>query len=206
MKKRMPLIGLLAVLILFAHSVAARGHKKLPLPRPAPTTHLGNTVEGEAISLEQFKGQPVVLSFWHPQCAPCLHELPVLDQVQKRLGPQLVRIIAIGHHQNRKEARYAVRKLKKNGFALTFTYDPTGAVGRKFGVNAIPHLYIIGIDGNIVYEQVGWGDQSLRPILQTLKKEVGKAAQRKNDSPRDPSVSRLLPQTRSLAFSGTGHP
>ena len=166
---------------------ARKKHPPQPVPRPVPTDDLGLMINGKRLSLEQFKGQPVVLTFWHHQCIPCLHELPVLDQVQKRLGTKLVRIVAIGHHQERRVAVKNIKKLRKKGFSLEFTFDPTGSVGQKYGVKGIPHLVIIGMDGNIIYEHVGWGEHSLKPILQTLKKELMKAADTEQKIPTDSS-------------------
>ena len=35
-----------------------------------------NFEEGQAISLDTFEGQPIVLNFWYPSCPPCRLEMP----------------------------------------------------------------------------------------------------------------------------------
>ncbi|GEM_PF-6012828 len=164
--------------------------EKPAVPRPLPRTQLGKTIDGTIISLSERPAQPVVIAFWNENCPPCLHELPVLDQVQKRLGPKLVKIVAVGIHQSAREARRVVKKLRKKGLALEFTYDPNGTIGRAFGVNAIPHSFVVGTNGQIIYEHVGWGKQSLKPLLQTLKKEIIQLAEKTAKATTAESVQR----------------
>jgi cytochrome c biogenesis protein CcmG, thiol:disulfide interchange protein DsbE len=48
----------------------------------APDVKL-TTIEGEAVSLDQFRGRPVVVNFWATWCGACRHELPALNQVAR---------------------------------------------------------------------------------------------------------------------------
>ena len=42
-----------------------------------------NYTKGDLVSLSQFKGQPVVVNFWFPSCAPCRLEMPDLEATFK---------------------------------------------------------------------------------------------------------------------------
>ena len=42
-----------------------------------------NYTKGDLVSLSQFKGQPVVVNFWYPSCAPCRLEMPDLETTFK---------------------------------------------------------------------------------------------------------------------------
>ena len=48
--------------------------------KPAPVFN-GMTAEGEQVSLEDYRGQVVVLDFWASWCGPCREELPFLMQL-----------------------------------------------------------------------------------------------------------------------------
>ena len=41
-------------------------------------------LNGETVTLEQFKGKVVFLDFWAPWCVPCRDELPELDKLYKK--------------------------------------------------------------------------------------------------------------------------
>jgi thiol-disulfide isomerase/thioredoxin len=38
------------------------------------------TVNGASIPLASFKGKPLILNFWATWCAPCIKEIPLLDE------------------------------------------------------------------------------------------------------------------------------
>ncbi|MEM1191887.1 MAG: TlpA disulfide reductase family protein [Pseudomonadota bacterium] len=62
-------------------------------PRPAPEIPFqsGDTM----ITLQEFRGQVVLVNFWATWCAPCVKELPSLDALQAQLGDQNFKVVAI---------------------------------------------------------------------------------------------------------------
>ncbi len=59
---------------------------RLPgLPDQAPTQNAEvpdftlQTLDGETVSLSDYRGQPVVLNFWATWCGPCREEMPLLQ-------------------------------------------------------------------------------------------------------------------------------
>jgi len=67
---------------------------RLPFPlharwERAPPFTLPN-LEGRNISLRDFKGKPVLLTFWSTWCRPCLAEADLFDKLNRELGPRLV--------------------------------------------------------------------------------------------------------------------
>ena len=55
--------------------------------QPAPDFEL-QSLSGETMRLEDFKGQPVVLNFWATWCQPCAQEHPTLIAGAQRFQPQ----------------------------------------------------------------------------------------------------------------------
>src|SRR3990172_5069800 len=84
---RLQWIGLIAAAIVIGGgwtwlSRAPEGLSDVASPvagRPAPDFTL-QTVDGEAVTLSDLRGQVVVLNFWATWCPPCRAEMPALQE------------------------------------------------------------------------------------------------------------------------------
>ena len=102
------------------------------------------------VTLSEFRGQVVVLNFWATWCAPCVEEMPSLVEMQKRLRPKGITVLAVSidvdaaaYHKFLKDYRadfVAVRDEAQkspelygtHGWPETYIIDRTGIVRRKF--------------------------------------------------------------------------
>ena len=153
--------------MLFLPSVNAK--QKLDIG-DVPPKFLGKDKEGVAVKLEDNKGKIVIISFWASWCSPCLKELPLLEGIQQQIGVDKVKVVAINYKESRKQYRHIKKKL--SNLALTLTHDKRGNLGNKFGVGGIPHLFIVGKNGKLIYQNVGYGDTSMDSIVKVLNKEL----------------------------------
>lgn len=135
-----------------------------------PPNFLGRDSNGDDVILEDHKGKIVVISFWASWCTPCLKELPILENIQNKVGTDKVKVIAI----NFKEDKKKYRKIKEllSTLNLTLTHDKRGAIGKKFGVKAIPNLFIVGKNGELVFHNVGYDDSSIDKIIKVLNQQL----------------------------------
>ncbi|WP_162230771.1 TlpA family protein disulfide reductase [Marinagarivorans algicola] len=135
-----------------------------------PPNYLGKDSEGVEIHLSENKGKIVIISFWASWCPPCLKELPILENIQNKLGEDQVKVVAVNYRDNNKQYRAITKQLE--AFKLTLTRDKRGSLSRKFGVKNIPHLFIVGKSGKIIYQSIGYGDDSTAKIVDALNKEL----------------------------------
>src|SRR3546814_7637668 len=63
-------------------------------PRPAPDTRFTNGA-GATLTLERFRGKVILVNFWATWCAPCVEEMPSLDDLQADLGGEDFSVVAI---------------------------------------------------------------------------------------------------------------
>ncbi|PCI34508.1 MAG: thioredoxin family protein [Alphaproteobacteria bacterium] len=138
-----------------------------------PPSYLGKDTEGQKFEVTDHKGKVIVISFWASWCAPCRQELPVLDVVQKHIGKDRLRVVAVNFKENKRAFRQMKKQLKY--MALTLTHDKRGVIGKKFGVEGIPHLLIIGKDGKVAYQAVGYGEGSVKKLINILDAQLAKA-------------------------------
>jgi peroxiredoxin len=117
----------------------------------APDFTLRNT-QGESVSLNDFRGQPVVLNFWATWCGPCRIEMPTLESRFERFGEQGLVILAV----NFDEPKERVRTYGEE-FGLTFPLllDPGAVVQRLYLNRSYPTSFFVDPDGVIQVQQIG---------------------------------------------------
>lgn len=168
MRKSLALSIAVALLV----PLAFGAEKKAEKPRPAlavgstPYDELGKDIKGEKIAISDHHGKVVIVSFWASWCGPCKKELPVLAGVAKRVGPDQLQIIAINFQDESKPFRYVVDVLKD--YPITILRDANGKTARKFEVNAIPRMIIIGRDGKVAADHTGYGEDMIPELVQQL--------------------------------------
>ena len=110
----------------------------------APEFTLNDTV-GDAVSLSDYRGRPVVLNFWASWCPPCRAEIPHFQEASVKYNGQAA---ILGVDQGEPQTVVA-----DFGAALGVSYplllDADNAVNREYGVTALPTTVFVGADGVI---------------------------------------------------------
>ncbi len=159
-------IVLLAVLLgFFAMAVLPRileqSHPMVGKPLPAlslPQLPGAPSLEGKAsVDLASLKGKVVVLDFWAPWCGPCKQEMPVLDKLAKRLGPDGVVVLGVLVDPNRSGALAVVKSLSLGYPQLEDAGD--GAAARLFNIQSIPALVVIDRTGTVRSYRTGFSPE-----------------------------------------------
>lgn len=128
-------------------------------------------LDGGQISLSDFQGDWVVLTFWASWCGPCRSEMPSLEGLHRQRGDQGLAVLGVSLDNDLEAARAFV-----NDMDLTFPllWDDTGAVGRDYRANAIPMSYLIDPSGAIVGVATGARDwMRIVPLVDALKGDPG---------------------------------
>jgi thiol-disulfide isomerase/thioredoxin len=127
--------SLIAALALFASAVpmlrpsaSARrpAEPALLLGQAAPDWQLTQWVNSPPLTLAGLRGQPVLVRFWTTGCPFCRAAAPVLNELQRDLGPRGLRVIGIYHPKpprevSRETVEEAARRL---GFTFPVAADP----------------------------------------------------------------------------------
>jgi peroxiredoxin len=109
-----------------------------------------NDVNGKPISLASLKGKYVLVEFWASWCAPCRAGNPNLVKQYELYKDKGFEIISVSL-DNVKD-RW-VDAIKKDGLPWLHVSDLKGwnnAVGRLYGVRAVPQSYLLDKDGKVI--------------------------------------------------------
>jgi len=139
------------------------GGEPLTAGRPAPVTR-GQTLDGGAFDLAEWRGQPVFVNVWATWCGPCLMELPELAEAARR-HPE-VRFVGLVADSPRADVDVVVAR-----FGLPYPNLPIDrATQGAWNANALPSSFLIGKDGNIVTSASGALDgESVDAAIARLK-------------------------------------
>lgn len=101
---------------------------------------------GSEISLSDFKGSPLVLTFMAEWC-PCSNEsAPVFKKAYTEYSPKGVKFMMLGFQDSRSKFSKFV---ERESFPFPAAYDKRDRIGISYGVNAPPTTFFIGADGKI---------------------------------------------------------
>jgi thiol-disulfide isomerase/thioredoxin len=126
-------------------------------PDPAPSFTLSD-VAGQPLSLTDFRGKAVLLTFWATWCGPCRAEVPDLIALQERYKDRL-EIIALTVDDGSEES---VRQfVKKRGINYRVAVAPDDLQDKFGGVHGLPTVFILDTSGRMVQKHVGLRDPTL---------------------------------------------
>ena len=149
------LTGGLAVAALAASPALAAG----AVGQAAPTFALPLRGGHAPMSLEQLRGQVVMVNFWASWCGPCREEFPLLDQIYRKYKGAGFALLGINVEPDSKDA---------DGFLATtpvsfpIVFDRDGAASTLYHVDGMPSTALIDRHGVLRWVHRGFkpGDEN----------------------------------------------
>ena len=145
--------SLLAALIL-----PALAHAAANVDAPAPT-FTATTADGKTVNLADYKGKTVVLEWTNHDC-PYVKKhygsgnIPTQQKAATAQGVVWLQVVSSAPGQQGFVDGATAQKLNADrGAAPTATLlDPKGELGKLYGAQTTPHLYVIKGDGTLAYK------------------------------------------------------
>ena len=125
---------------------------------PAPDFTLPSRAGGD-VSLDQFKGQVVMINFWASWCGPCRKEMPLLDDIYKHYSKLGFSLIGVNVEPDTKSAE---AWLKQTPVSFPVLFDTQSIVSKLYGVPGMPTTVFIDRQGNVrlVHQSYRPGDEN----------------------------------------------
>jgi thiol-disulfide isomerase/thioredoxin len=136
----------------------------------APDFKVHNIVTGEDVTLSSQHGKVVILTFWASWCGPCKRELPILESAQRVISKDRLVVFAVSYRDS--EAALAAIKKAAANWQINVMKDRNEHVASVYSVKSIPHLFMIGRDGKIVANHLGYGDSTLEELVADINRAL----------------------------------
>lgn len=117
------------------------------------------SVSGETYSLDQFRGEYVVLEWMNFRCRTVdeLYKNQTLPAMQASLREEGVVWLSIVSEASGKQGQVSPEKMqqqieKRGGKQEAVLIDATGAVGQTYGARVSPHMVVVDPEGKMIYQ------------------------------------------------------
>ncbi len=140
------LVVVAAILGACAHGGGAASADSLPL------TPLDG---GATTDLATFEGTPTIVNMWASWCAPCLVEMPMLEQASQDLGDRLD-VVGVSRGDRDELKKVADR----TGVTYPLLVDDQGRMAAALGITGMPVTLFYDASGELVERHDGVLDQS----------------------------------------------
>jgi len=132
------------------------------------------SLDGKPVNLADYRGKPVLVTFWATTCPGCVAEMPHLVELYQMFAPQGFKILAIAMPYD--DPNHVAEMVRQRQLPYTVAHDLQGSAAAAFGnVSLTPTSFLISPDGRIVQHTLGELDmgQLEQRIQAMLKTKVG---------------------------------
>jgi thiol-disulfide isomerase/thioredoxin len=122
-------------------------------------------IKGNKFSLEGLNGKIIVLNFWFSKCAPCIKEMPDLNDLKEKYKGKSIAFFSITY-DNKSLVDDFLKKIK-----LDFIVIPNDIKTiNQFGIQFFPTNLVIDSNGKVVYINEFFSGNGINEIDNILKK------------------------------------
>ena len=124
-------------------------------------------VDGREVDAAKMKGKVVLVDFWATTCSPCVAELPQIKAAYDKYHAQGFEVIGIScDGEQQTDQKTLERFIKRKELPWPQYYDgkqqTDNKFAQKFGIDGIPHMFLIDKKGNLRFDNVSKDDLGKR--------------------------------------------
>jgi thiol-disulfide isomerase/thioredoxin len=129
--------------------------------RPLPIA--GRLLDGTAFDPQTLAGKVVLVDFWATWCGPCVAEMPNIRAQYDKYHAAGFEVVGVSLDDDRAAVADFVATQKLPWPVILDGRGPGNSLAERYGVEAIPALFLVGRDGNVLSLQAR--GQALEALL-----------------------------------------
>ncbi|MDH4141736.1 MAG: TlpA family protein disulfide reductase [Chloroflexota bacterium] len=110
------------------------------------------TIDGTPVSISEYQGQPVWLTFGASWCADCRGEAPDLQATYEKYAPQGLVVLSVSIDEDEQAVRDYAQRV---GLTFTQVADPSTIIASRYRILGVPTHYFISPEGTIEEVRLG---------------------------------------------------
>lgn len=124
-------------------------------PTPEPERFLAPDVtvydeEGNPIQLSDYRGKPLIISFWATWCPYCLRDMPNFQAKYDELGDSVQFLMINATDGYRETVSGAAGFIEEEGYTFPVVYDTSLNASVAYAASSLPITYFIDAEGYLV--------------------------------------------------------
>ena len=127
------------------------------------------TLDGEPVHMESFRGRTIFLNLWATWCAPCLAEMPYIQGLYDEVGEEGIEFVAIATDDDPDIAR---RFIENKGYTFP-TYRVVGVMPERYRSPTLPTTWVISPDGKVATVHAGMANYNTRGFRSFIRSLAG---------------------------------
>jgi thiol-disulfide isomerase/thioredoxin len=124
-----------------------------PSLQPSLPTFAVESIHGNSVNLESFKGKKVFVNLWASWCPPCKREMPSIEKLYQSVDTNKVAFVMISLDDQFEKAKAYIRSAKLQ----LPVYYPEENLPDLFNVEGIPSTFIFNEAGQLI-KRIDGGD------------------------------------------------
>ncbi len=132
-----------------------------------------STLEGTELSLAAWRDHVVVVNFFITWYRDAARHLAIMEALSAKYSPQGLRVLSISLDEGQAGLEATRAFVSANNVAHPVAADPQQQVAKRYGVRALPAIFVIGGDGKIRAYHEGYMEGDDQKIAELVAAALG---------------------------------